>query len=62
MTYDDGVSSYDTPLILSAATSNPEGRIRSRLDGYVADGCTCFKVWSEYRASDGKWKLYIAYG
>lgn len=60
--YDSGVSSFDTPLILSSATTSPEKRIRDRLDGYAASGYTRFKVWTEYRESDGKWKLYIAYG
>ena len=62
MTYDSGVSSFDTPLILSAATTQPEKRIRDRLNGYAANGYTRFKVWTEQRESDGKWKLYIAYG
>lgn len=62
LTYDSGVSSFDTPLILSAATTQPEKRIRDRLDGYAASGYTRFKVWTEQRESDGKWKLYIAYG
>jgi len=62
LTYDSGVSSFDTPLILSAATTQPEKRIRDRLDGYAANGYTRFKVWTEQRQSDGKWKLYIAYG
>ncbi len=62
MTYDSGVSSFDTPLILSAATTQPEKRIRDRLDGYAANGYTRFKVLTEQRESDGKWKLYIAYG